>query len=436
MKERMLDADVVIIGGGPAGSTLGSLLGRDGHRVVILERDIHPREHVGEALTPSTNNVLHDLGVLPKIEEAGFVHKRGVGWSAPYSPLWKFFAVRTADYPPPNAIQPYSYNVEREDFDALLLRHALEIGAKVLQGVSVKRVLFEEDRAVGVHVAVADGWERDLYAKVVVDASGRQCVLGKQLGKRSKDPEFNQFAIYSWFTGVEPPPAQWEGFLILHFLGWERAWGWHIPLRNGVTSMGVVTDKADFQKSGKSPEEFFDGLISRNRTFRHAMRHAVRVRPWSIEGDYSYSMDTVAGKGWLFIGDAMRFVDPIFASGVDVALYSTAHAHQAIVKSLTDGHEERAFGEFASRVTDGLGVWYELTVLFYKLQLLFTWFVRTPEHRADLIRILQGNPYMPEIKPTDQRLADLMWKAYEQIMANPHNLLRPGALDELRAAAS
>ena len=87
MKERMLDADVVIIGGGPAGSTLGSLLGRDGHRVVILERDIHPREHVGEALTPSTNNVLHDLGVLPKIEEAGFVHKRGVGWSAPYSPF-------------------------------------------------------------------------------------------------------------------------------------------------------------------------------------------------------------------------------------------------------------------------------------------------------------------------------------------------------------
>jgi 1H-pyrrole-2-carbonyl-[peptidyl-carrier protein] chlorinase len=432
-EERTATADVIIVGGGPAGATLGGLFAQSGHRALILERDIHPRDHVGESMVPANNFVFHRLGFLPKMEDAGFVHKEGVGWTAPRSRLWNLVSIRTSDFPAPNAVQTYSYNVERDVFDTLLLRHAHELGAKVLQGVNVKRVLFDGDRAVGVRVEMTEGWEQDLFARVVIDASGRRCLLAKQLKVKQKDADFNQYSIWSWFKDVEDPPPGYDGFVIFHFLGLERGWGWQIPLRNGVNSIGVVTDKADFQKSGRTPEEFFDSLINRNRTFAHAMRNATRTRPWWIEADYSYQMDQITGPGWLMIGDAFRFVDPIFSSGVDVALNSASFAHEAILRAWETGDEASAFDAYAERVTAGVDVWYETTHLFYKLQQLFGRFAIDPRYREDIARSLQGNPYQPVNEERARRILELMREAYEQIMSDPDNLLRPGAFDPVRA---
>ena len=206
--DSTLDTDVLIIGGGPAGSALATLLARDGHQVMILEKDIHPREHVGESLTPSTNLVFDRIGFLPKMLDAGFVHKPGTGWNAPRSPLWKFVEIALFEYPLPGNPVPHTFSVERDVMDTMLLRHAYDAGARVLQGVNVERVLFEEGRAVGVRAKVSDGWERDLRARLVVDASGRRCFLAKQLGLRQTDPHFNQFCIYSWFDGVKPMPKR------------------------------------------------------------------------------------------------------------------------------------------------------------------------------------------------------------------------------------
>src|SRR5262249_14880292 len=153
-----------------------------------------------------------------------------------------------------------------------------------VQGVTVQKVLFEDQRAVGVTAKFADGWSRDLFARVIVDASGRRCVLASQLNLKRKDPGFNQFGIYSWFKGVEPNPPEYEGFLFLHFLGLERAWAWQIPLRNGVFSVGVVTDKNDFKASGQNHDAFFESLVGRSRTFSHNLRGAERIRPWYLEG--------------------------------------------------------------------------------------------------------------------------------------------------------
>jgi flavin-dependent dehydrogenase len=430
--ERALDADVIVIGGGPAGATLACLMASEGHRVLVFERDIHPRDHVGESLTPSNNFVLHRIGFLPKMERAGFVHKEGVGWTAPRSPIWKFVAIRTSDFPAPGAPQTYSYNVERDEFDTLLFRHAHELGANVFEGVNVRHVLFDGERAVGVRAAAGDGWERDLFARVVVDASGRRCLLAKQLRMKTKDADFNQYSIWSWFRNVAPHPPGHEGMVFFHFLGLERAWAWHIPLRNGVSSIGVVTDKTDFQKSGKSPDEFFDSLVARNRTFVHVMRGAERIRPWWIEADYSYQMERVAGPGWVLVGDAFRFVDPIFSSGVDVALYSASFAHQAILESWANGSEERSFSDYERRVSDGVDVWYETTALFYQLQQLFGRFALQRDHRPDVARALQGNPYDPANQARARRLLADMRAAYEEIISDPQNLLRPGALDPVR----
>lgn len=420
--------DVIIIGGGPAGATLGALLGMNGYRPLVVEKDIHPRDHVGESITPSTNPIFKQIGFLEKMESAGFVHKPGACWTAPRSPAGKFVSLRLGEFPPPNAPQLYTYNVERDEFDTLLLRHAHEMGAKVLQGVKVQRVLFDGDRAVGVRAQVADGWERDLHARVVVDASGRRCMIANQLGLRRKDPVFNQFGIYSWFEDVEPNPPGFEGFLFLHFLDLERCWAWQIPMRNGICSVGVVTDKADFQKSGRSHDEFFRSLVERNRNLAHNMRNAKQVRPWWIEGDYSYVVDRLAGPGWLLVGDALRFVDPIFSTGVDVAAYSALYAFEAIDATLTGGEENRLFEGYAKRVGDGVEAWYDLISLFYKLQNLFTIYAVKKRFREKVVRILQGNLYIPDSLERAREIIEIMEASYRRVMEDPDNLLRPGAL--------
>ncbi|HYT29433.1 MAG TPA: NAD(P)/FAD-dependent oxidoreductase [Actinomycetota bacterium] len=422
--------DVIVIGGGPAASTIGSLLARDGYSVILLERDIHPRDHVGESLTPSTNLIFERIGFQEKMEDAGFVHKPGAAWTSPRAPLGTFFSIRLAEFAMPGAKQPYTYNIERDEFDTLLLRHAHDQGAKVLEGVNVQRVLFDGERAVGVRVRVVEGWEQDLFAKVVVDASGRRCLLANQLGLRKKDPRFKQYSIYSWFRGVEPNPLGFEGVAWFYFLGLERAWAWSLPLRDGKSSIGVVTTKEDFQKSGRTHEEFFASLVNLNRSFRYVMRGAERIRPWWIEADYSYKVDTLHGPGWLLIGDALRFVDPIFSTGVDIAMFSAAFAHQAIAAVLTgDDDEERAFKGYESHVSDGIETWYRLIDLFYTHPHMLSRYAASLQHREDVIRTLQGNLYLAESLERAQRVIGTMELAHHLVMADPDNLLRPGAIE-------
>ena len=199
-----------------------------------------------------------------------------------------------------------------------------------------------------------------------------------------------------------------------------------------VRAFGVVTEKGDFQKSGRTHEEFFDDLVRRNRALWDAMENAERVRPWYIEADYTYMNDSISGDGWLLIGDALRFIDPVFSTGVDVAAYSALHAHEAIRSVLEGGDEREAFGEFELKVTRGVEAWYELTTLFYDLQIIFTLFAVGKRFREKLVRTLQGNLYMPETLERARELIDEMRDSYSKIMANPDNLLRPDTIKRLR----
>lgn len=328
---------------------------------------------------------------------------------------------------PPGATQLHTYNVERDMLDAMLLRHASELGAKVLQGVSVQEVLFDDGRAVGVRARLTDGWEHEIRARLVIDASGRRCVLANQLGSKRRDPSFNQFGIYSWFRGVEPNPPGTEGHIFLHFLALERAWAWEIPLRNGVHSVGMVTDKIDFKKTGQDEEAYFQTLVTRNRTLAHNMRGPERVRPYWLEGDYSYKIDKLAGPGWMVVGDALRFVDPIFSTGIDVATYSASFAFEAAEQVLAGAPEAEALGDYERRVTDGVDAGYDIISLFYKLQNLFTLFAM--RNREEVARILQGNLYGPEALARARGMARRMEETYTRVMDQPENLLRPGAMN-------
>jgi FADH2 O2-dependent halogenase len=427
--ERTLDADIIIIGGGPAGSMLGSLAAMDGHKALIIEKDIHPRDHVGEALIPATNIPFHKIGFLDKLNDAGFHPKKGTGWNGPRTKPWNFVEVPLFEFPLEGNPIPWTFHVERDAMDTMLLRHAHDLGAKVLQGVKVKHVIFEEGRAVGVRAQVADGWERDLYAKVVIDATGRRCLLAKQLKMKVNDKNFNQFVIYSWFDGCVNPPPRIFGYSIFYFLGLNQAWAWQFPLRGGKSSVGVVVDKEDFQKSGRSEEEFFFTLVERSANFRLAMEKAERIRPFWIEGDYSYKIERYAGPGWMLIGDALRFVDPIFSSGVDVALFSAMYAYEAIVESWRTGNEEKPFENYHQVVNNGADVWYDTISMFYRLQNLLTRFIKHRKWREYVIRALQGNPYDPTRAERNRELIDAMHESYDRILAQPSNLLRPWATD-------
>jgi hypothetical protein len=161
------------------------------------------------------------------------------------------------------------------------------------------------------------------------------------------------------------------------------------------------------------------------------MQDAEQMRPWWIEGDYSYKVDRFAGPGWILAGDSLRFVDPIFSSGVDVALYSAKYAYEAITESWRTGDERAAFDTFQHRVTDGVDIWYEMIETFYKLQNLVSWFAIRKAWREKFTRALQGNPYLPETQERSRILLDAMYRSYETVMADPNNLLRPWSFDEI-----
>jgi 1H-pyrrole-2-carbonyl-[peptidyl-carrier protein] chlorinase len=420
--------DVLVIGGGPAGSVLGSLLARAGRSVVIVERDHHPRDHVGESLTPSSNFVWKRIGFLDKMEAAGFVHKPGSAWTAPRAPVGKFVSIRLNEFPMPGAPLPYTFNIERDVFDAMLLSHAQEQGASVRQGVRAEQVLMRDGRATGARVRTEDGRVEDVGARFVVDASGRRCLLASQLGLRASDPFFSQFAVWTWFRGAEPLAPGTEGMILLHFLDMERAWAWQIPLRDGVWSVGFVTDRDDFRKAGTSTDEWVAALTRRNATLRHNMRHAEQLRPWRLEADYSYRISRLSGPGWLLIGDALRFVDPVFSTGVDVATYSAMHAFEAVDAVLNGAGEAEAFARYEHTVVDGVDAWYDLIRLFYELQNLFTYYVLRKDTREKVVRIVQGNPYDPVALERAREMIALMRGARDRALADPRSLLRPGAI--------
>ena len=383
--------DVVIIGGGPAGSVLGCYLSRAGISNIILEKASYPRPHVGESLVPATTRIFKEIELLATMESEGFVKKFGASWHSPAPD--SEFAIWFNEFPQPGVDQDHTYHVDRGRFDQLLLQHAREAGSDVLEKVAVREVLFEDGRASGVICAGEDRMFR-VPARLVVDASGRSALLGNQLRLRKNDPIFNQFAVHSWFQEVDRGAGPTTDFIHIYFLPVKRGWAWQIPITSEVTSVGIVAEKEVFRESKGRIEEWFMEMAALSPDLEKAMRSARSVTPFRSEADYSYSMDQFVGNGFLLVGDAARFVDPIFSSGVSVACYSAKFAADAIMQALEAGDVSRhKLQPYETRLKAGVGIWYEFIRLYYKLMHLFSHFITDDRYRLQIIQLLQGEVY-------------------------------------------
>ncbi len=391
--ETHYDADVIVIGGGPAGSAISSYLAMHGYSTALFEREIHPREHVGESLVPATNRVLEDIGFWPKMGDYGWVPKPGATWTGYKGRVGSEVVVTFADVKMENIKQDYTYHVDRARFDNELLKHAQTLGVRVIEGANVMRLNTDADgRAEGVRVRILDQ-EIDFRSRFVVDASGRRGLIGKQMGLWRKDEQFDQMAVYSWFRNVKAPSEDTHDYIHVHFLPIERGWVWQIPIYEDATSVGVVVEKSVFQRSGKDYEAFFHDVIQMSNNTKHILSEAERVRDWYVEGDYSYKMDRFTGDGWLLVGDAARFVDPIFSSGVSVAVNSAKFAFEALHEALQGKDERASFDAYDEKVGRGVQIWYEWITIYYKLQALFTRLGKDPENKRQMQQLLQGDVY-------------------------------------------
>jgi FADH2 O2-dependent halogenase len=383
---------VAIIGGGPAGAAVGCYLSKAGIKNTIFEAANHPRAHVGESMVMSSVRVFDEIGFLPVLEREGFIRKYGASWHPPVRKGEA--AIAFNEFPQEKIRQDYTYHVDRKKFDLLMLKHAESLGTKVYQGVSATKVLFDDNNYTrGVRIRVANH-EIDVPTRMVVDATGRNTLLGKQLRVKKTDPIFDQFAVHAWYENVDKGKMASSEYIHVYFLPVKRGWAWQIPITHEITSMGIVAEKDVFKGARLDPGDYFQKYVNSNPDLADAMRNARRVNEFKLEGDYSYKMDTFAGNGFVMIGDAARFVDPIFSSGVSVALYSAKYSSERIQYAFeTNDFSEAALKPYEQKLRAGTEIWYEFIRLYYKLLPLFTHFISSKDHRMEVLRLLQGEVF-------------------------------------------
>jgi flavin-dependent dehydrogenase len=329
--------DVAVVGGGPAGSTAATMLSRLGRSVVVVERERFPRFHIGESMLPLSDGVLGRLGIDVGAFGGAFVEKHGATFTTGDGAFSRDADFATAAEVP----QPRTWQVLRSRFDHVLLQHARRCGATVLEGTRAVDVAFAEDGA-DLTLAGRDGARRTVRAGVVVDASGQAGFLSKRLGLRVPQDDLRNVAVYRHFEGVPRRDGIRAGHIQV-LGGEELSWIWIIPLHGGVTSVGAVIPKGvhdAFKKMG--PEEALARWVETTPAARDQMREAIPVGPARIEADFCYAPTAYAGDRWLLAGDAGSFLDPVFSTGVLLALEGGLEAADAIDEGMRRGERFEA----------------------------------------------------------------------------------------------
>jgi flavin-dependent dehydrogenase len=399
--------DVIVIGGGPAGSTTSTLISQHGYRVQLFERERFPRFHIGESLIPETYWVLKRLNMLPKMRQSHFVKKYSVQFvnasgkeSAPFY-FW--------DNKPHECSQ--TWQVVRSEFDKMMLDNAREHGVDAQQGVRVLEVLFDGERAVGVKIRDQHNNDREVFAKVIVDASGQSAMLQNRFKLRLWDPVLNKGAIWTYWEGAYRDTGRDEGATLVLQTADKQGWFWYIPQHDNMVSVGVVAPFEHlFSKKRVSHEKTYEDEVDRCPAVKKRVSIGRRVTGYFVTKDYSYRSKQVSGDGWVLVGDAFGFLDPLYSSGVLLALKSGQLAADAIIEGLAAGDTSgEQIGKWGDMFNDGVDRMRRLVCEYYS-GFSFGEFVRKfPELRGTITDLLIGDLFTDRV--------DKVWEPMESLYA-------------------
>lgn len=385
---------VVVIGGGPAGSTVSTLLAQRGINVELFERERFPRFHIGESLIPETYWVLKRLNMLDKMKASHFIQKHSVQFvnaSGKVSTPFYFF-----DNKPHECSA--TWQVVRSEFDQMMLENAREHGVRAHEGTRVLDVIFEGERAVGVEVAGEGGTSRRVLADVVVDASGQSSMIINKFGLRVPDPVLNKGAIWTYFEGAYRDQGKDEGATLVLQTQEKKGWFWYIPQHNNIVSVGVVADFEYLFNGRGDHEQTFNEELDRCLNVKERVAVGKRAARFYATKDYTYRSSRAAGDGWVLVGDAFGFLDPLYSSGVLLALRSGELAADAVAEGLASGNTTQAqLGKWEAGFVQGMNRMRRLVCEYYD-GFSFGRFVRRfPEHRGSVTDLLIGDLFKDEL---------------------------------------
>jgi flavin-dependent dehydrogenase len=396
--------DVVVIGGGPAGSTVSTLIAQRGYTVQLFERERFPRFHIGESLIPETYWVLKRLNMLPKMHNSRFVKKYSVQFinaagkvSAPFY-FW--------DNKPHECSQ--TWQVVRSEFDQMLLDNAREHGVDAREGVRVVDVVFDGDKAAGVTIQTDGGARRDVRAKVVIDASGQNGLLMNRFNLRVWDPVLNKGAIWTYWKGAYRDTGRDEGATMVIQTADRQGWFWYIPLHDDRVSVGVVAPFDYLFKNRGDREQTYREEIERCPAVKQRVAKATRIAGYFATKDYSYRSKQGAGNGWVLVGDAFGFLDPLYSSGVLLALKSGELAADAVCEGLATGDlSGQQIGKWSPMFNEGIDRMRRLVCEYYD-GFSFGNFVRNYPHLKNTVTdLLIGDLFTDRV--------DKVWPAMESL---------------------
>ena len=380
--------DVIVIGGGPAGTAAATFLQRQGHSCLVLEASRFPRYHVGESLIPHTYGTLDRLGLLPKLRESDFPVKQSVRFVHPSGrSADPFYFSETIE-----GDRAKTWQVERSEFDAMCAAHAAACGVQIAMGTRVHEVLFDRGRATGVAVRRNGSEPKRVAARVVVDASGRATVIGNQLGLKDSIPSLRKSSIWSYYRGAYRQPGIDAGETTI-FMIEDRGWFWYIPLPDDMVSVGIVASPEYLWHAPADIKDIFQREVDRAAPLAEWLRSGECVAPVRGIRELAYLNRETVGPGWVMVGDAAGFLDPIYSSGIFLALASAELAAECIDRGLRRNDlSPETLGAFTEPLWEGVDVIWRLIRAFYEPQFSFRRFVeRYPEHRAALIDCLVGD---------------------------------------------
>jgi len=403
--------DTIVIGGGPAGSTVATLVAEQGHRVLLLEREAEPTFKIGESLIPATYWTFKRLGMLEKLRASHFPQKYSVQFysrSGKASTPFYFFQTN----PHESAV---TWQVLRSEFDEMLLDNAKEKGVEIRGGTSVREVLFEGDTATGVAIQNANGTRETLKATVIVDSTGQRSLIGRQLNLNTTEPNLKMASLFTHYEGGHRDAGIDEGATLILHTEAKDSWFWSIPLPYNRTSIGVVGELNYLLQNRRDA----DGKLNAQKIFTEELAKCMPLQQ-RLEGakqlfriqttkDFSYRASRIAGNNWVLVGDAFGFLDPVYSTGLFLALKSGEMAADVIIEAFDkNDFSESQLGSFGHEFVKGMEAFRKLVYAFYTKEFSFARFLSEyPEHQGGIVDILSGDVFRKDVTHIFPAMAEM-----------------------------